>query len=93
MIQEELSETVIRGGIAIFEYIYNAPGITLGEIRYNMFARKAAAGLIKLETLPPTEGAVAQHSLHAYLQTRDWMLLQSMPLNPDEWMDCRGSWL
>ena len=31
---------------------------------------------------PPTEGAAAQHCLHAYLQTQDWMLLQSMSLDP-----------
>ena len=70
---------VIRSGIL---YIYHAPGTTLGAIRYTMFSRKAAAGLIKPETLPPTEGAAAQHSLCAYLQTRDWMLLQSMSLDP-----------
>ncbi|KAJ8418649.1 hypothetical protein AAFF_G00001480 [Aldrovandia affinis] len=69
---------VIRAGIAIFQHIY----------RYNMFSRKAAARLIKPETLPPTEGAAAQYSLHAYLQTRDWMLLQSMSLDPSDygWM-------
>ena len=48
---------------------------TLGETQYYMFTHKAAAGLIKPETLPQTEGVAAQHSLHAYLQTRDWMLL------------------
>ena len=62
MIQEELSETVIRGGIAIFEYIYNAPGTTLGEIRYNMFARKAAAGLIKPETTSNRRGSCTAFS-------------------------------
>ncbi len=52
-----------------------------------MFSQKAAAGMIKPETLPPTEGAAAQHSLCAYLQTRDWMLLQSMSLDTSgyEW--------
>ena len=47
-----------------------------------MFLRKAAAGVIKPEVLPPTEGAATQHSLRVYLQTRDWMLLQSMSLDP-----------
>ncbi len=50
--------------------------------RYSMFSRKAAAGIIKPEILPPTDGAATQHSLRAYLQTRDWMLLQSMSLDP-----------
>ena len=64
----------------------------MGEIRYNMFSRKAAAGLIKPETLPPTEGAAAQHSLRAYLQTRYWMLLQSMSVDPSEYgWNCSGS--
>lgn len=78
-------DAVIVAGIAIFQHIYHAPGTTLGAIRYNMFSRKAAAGLIKPETLPPTEGAAAQHSLRAYLQTRDWMLLQSMSLDPSHY--------
>jgi len=78
-------DVVIVAGIAIFQNIYHEPGTTLGAIRYNMFSRKAAAGLIKPETLPPTEGAAAQHSLRAYLQTRDWMLLQSMSLDPSDY--------
>ena len=78
-------EAVIQAGIAIFQYIYHGPDTTLGEIRYNMFSRKAVAGVIKPETLPPTKGAVAQHALHAYLQTRDWILLQSMSLNPSDY--------
>ena len=75
-------DSVIRNGIAIFQYIYHAPGTSLATIRYNMFLRKAAAGVIKPEILPPTESAAAQHSLRAYLQTWDWMLLQSMSLDP-----------
>jgi len=75
-------DVVIRSGISIFQYIYHAPGTALAVIRYSMFSRKAANGLIKPETLPPTEGAAAQHSLRAYLQTQDWMLLQSMSLDP-----------
>ena len=75
-------DAVIRNGIAIFQYIYHAPGTSLATIRYNMFLRKAAARVIKPEILPSTEGAAAQQSLRAYLQTRDWMLLQSMFLDP-----------
>ena len=50
-----------------------------------MFARKAAAGVINPETLPPTEGVAAQHLLCAYLQTRDLIFLQSMSLNPSDY--------
>ena len=83
-------DEVIKHGVAIFQHIYNAPGTALGGIRYNMFSRKAAAGLIKPETLPPTEGAAAQHCLRAYLQTRDWLLLHSMSLDPCEYGWTRG---
>ena len=82
---EANKEAVIQIGIAIFQYIYHGPDTTLGEIRYNKFPRKAAAGVIKPETLPPTKCAVAQHALRAYLQTRDWILLQTMSLNPSDY--------
>ncbi|CAB4039507.1 Hypothetical predicted protein [Paramuricea clavata] len=78
-------DAVIEAGIAIFQYIYHAPCTNLGAIRYDMFSRKAAAGLIKPEALPPTRGAAAQHSLRAYLQIQDWMLLKSMSLDPSDY--------
>ena len=59
-------DMVIKAGIAIFKHIYHGPRTTLGANRYNMFSRKATVGVIKPETLPPTEGAAAQHSLRAY---------------------------
>ena len=62
-------DEVIKAGIAVFQYIYRAPATPLGQTRYSMFARKAASGVIKPDTLPPTEGAAAQHSLRACLQT------------------------
>ena len=79
---EATKKAVIQAGTAIFQYLYHGPNLTLGEIWYKMFSRKAVAGMIKPETLPPTEGEAVQHSLRAYLQTRDWILLQSMSLNP-----------
>ncbi|KAI3378567.1 hypothetical protein SNEBB_000965 [Seison nebaliae] len=78
-------DAVIQAGVAVFQHIYHAPDTALSAIRYHMFSRKAAAGLIKPETLPPTEGAAAQHSLRAYLQIRDWMVLQSMSLDPSDY--------
>ena len=47
-----------------------------------MLSRNLVAGLIKPEMIPPTDGVTAQHSLRAYRQKRDWILLQSMSLNP-----------
>ena len=78
---EATKKAVIQAGTAIFQYLYHGPNLTLGEIRYKMFSRKAVAGVITPETLPPTEGAAVQHSLRTYLQTRDFILLQSMSLN------------
>ena len=82
---EATKDTVIQAGTAIFKYIYHGRDTTLGKIRYNMFYKKAAAGVMKPETLPSTEGATAPHSLRAYLQTRDWIFLQSMSLNPSDY--------
>jgi hypothetical protein len=65
-------DAVIRSGIDIIQYIH------VPCTRYSMFSQKAAAGFTKPETLPPTDGAATQHSS----QTRDWMMLQSMSLDP-----------
>ena len=47
------------GWYCVFKYIYHGRDTILGEIRYNMFSWTAAAGVIKPETLPPTDGAAA----------------------------------
>ena len=75
-------EAVIQAGTVMFQHVYRGPDSTFGKIRYNMFSMKAAAEPLKPETLPPTEGTAAQHSLCDYLQTRDWILLQNMSQNP-----------
>ena len=80
-----IKEAAIQAGITIFQNIYHGQDATLGEIRYNIFSKKAVAGGIKPETVPPTKGAVAQHALCSYLQIRDWILLQSMSLNPSDY--------
>lgn len=51
------------------------------DLRFDIFSKRAAAGSIKPEKLSPTTGAAAQHSLRAYLQTRDWLVLQSPSLD------------
>ena len=62
---QAIKDVVIEAGIAIFKYIHHAPCITSGATRYNMLSRKAMAGVIKLETLPPTEGTDANPGLDA----------------------------
>ena len=44
-----------------------------------------AEGVFKPEKLPPTTGAAIQHSLRAYLQYRDWLMLESQLMNPGEY--------
>ena len=70
-------EVVIQAGIAIFQYIYHVPDTTLGEIRYNMFSRNQTRD----------QQRVQLHSMHSVptLQTRDWILLESMSLNPSDY--------
>ena len=40
--------------------------------RYN---KQAKGGMILLASLPPSNGSAIQHSLRAYLQIQDWILL------------------
>ena len=43
--------------------MYRGPDSTLGELGITMFSWKLVAGLIKPDTLPPTEGEAAHHCL------------------------------
>ena len=52
----------------------------MGDLTFDIFTKRASAGSIKLEKLPLTTEAAAQHSLRAYLQTRDWLMLQTPSL-------------
>lgn len=40
---------------------------------------------IKIESLPPSNGAAWQHSLRVYLQVMDWKHLEENHYNPSEW--------
>ena len=71
--------------LSIFQFIYNAPGVDLSQTRSDLFCKKAVAGVISLENLPPTRGSASQHSLRAYLQNQDWLQLRSMSKDPTEY--------
>ena len=45
----------------------------------------AAKGKILPQKLPPTVAAAREHSLRAYLQYRDWILLETQSLPPIEY--------
>ena len=78
-----------------FKHIYNAPGTTLGEIRCNMFARKAAGGwsnhlhrgsrrcTVFSTFLSSNQGldAFAKHSFEPWMDSRDSWLWASSHAN------------
>ncbi|CAM4569380.1 unnamed protein product [Leuciscus chuanchicus] len=68
---------IIKAGCELFKLTFcGNPPEDLEDLRFDIISKRAAAGSIKPEKLPPTTGAAAQHSLRAYLQTRDRLLLQ-----------------
>ena len=50
--------------------------------RYN---KQSKTGVLRPESLPPTDRAAAQHSLRVYLQLQDWLVLKSMSQDPKEY--------
>ena len=64
-------DAIITAGCEIFKVLYQGkPPKDLGDLRFEIFSKHAAAGNIRAEKLPPTTAAAPQHSLHAYLQTQ-----------------------
>ena len=76
-------DTIIKASCEIFKLIFpGKPPKDLGDLRrFDTFSKRAAAGSIKPEKLSSTTGAAGQFSLRAYLQARDWLVLQSPSLD------------
>ena len=55
------------------------------QLRYEKYNQLVTKGTFKPDKLPPTTGAAVQHALRAYLQYRDWLLLESQSLDPIEY--------
>ena len=73
------TEEIKLAGTKIFQWIYSTTRKNdfpkaLYELRYGADNAVAAKGKIDPERLP--EDAVQQHSLRAYLQLQDWMVLK-----------------
>ena len=64
------NDEIINAGVAIFQFIYDAHDVDLSQTQYDLFCKKAAAGVISPEYLPPTRGSAAQHSLWAIHRIR-----------------------
>ena len=75
-------DAIITAGCEMFNLIFQGKSSKkLEDLRFEMFSKRAAAGNIRPEKLPPTTATAAQHSLRAYLQNRDWLMLKSPSLD------------
>ena len=88
---ESTKEDLQHAGLEIFQHLYKSPGTPLSTIRVHQFNKQSKAGVIRPESLPPTDSAAIQHSLRAFLQLQDWMVLQSMSRDPLEYGWIHGS--
>ena len=70
----EISEARVK----LFQYLYSNIDKPLNQQRYDKYTMLMAMGVFKPEKLTPTSGAAMQHALRAYLQYRDWLLLESL---------------
>ena len=74
---------VRSAGTKIFRFIYKLQKITLSVQRLNWFNQQFKVGVLRrLANLPLVAGGAAQHSLRAYLQLQDWLVLKSMSRDP-----------
>lgn len=86
-------ENIIYSGIEIIRAMYMTEQekrleikketcLSLSDIRYKHFQRSTTKkkSEFKLETLPPTEGAAAQHCLRSFLQLQTWLGNELDPL-------------
>ena len=93
-------EMIHRAGIKLFEVIFNKASektkyqsvklMPQNNLHFRTYKLMCDKGNVQPERLPPTEGAVRQHSLRTYLQINDWRELQCTSLDPCEYGWKRG---
>ena len=71
------NDNISEAGVEIIQFIYKSRGTPLSTLRVSKYNKQSKIGVIKPENLPPTDDAARQHSLRAYLQLQDWIVLQS----------------
>ena len=71
-------DQIRKAGIEIIQFIYKSQGTSLTNLRLNQYNKQLKVGVIRPESLPPTDGTAEQHSLRTYLQLQDWLILKSM---------------
>ena len=78
-------EHIVNAGIEIVQFIYKSQEIPLQIQRVTRYNKQSATGVLRPDSLLPTDGVAAQHSLRVYLQVQDWFVLKSISLNPKEY--------
>ena len=58
------------------------PATPLSMQRLCRYNKQGKGGVICPASLPPTNDSAIKHSLRAYLQIQDWILLKSMSRDP-----------
>ena len=75
---------IYETGVRLFQYLYSNIDKPLNQQVYDKYNKLMDKGVVKPEKFPRTSGAAIQHALGAYLQYRDWLLLESQSLDPRE---------
>ena len=78
-------EHIVNAGTEIVQFIYKSQEIPLQIQRVTRYNKQSATGVLRPDSLLPTDGVAAQHSLRVYLQVQDWFVLKSISLNPKEY--------
>ena len=78
-------DEIVDAGLAILQFTYRSPTVPLSIQRVSCYSKQSKAGVLRPESLPPTVGAAKQHSLRAYLQIQDWILLKTMSRDPTKY--------
>ena len=89
-------DDIIEAGLKSFQYIYGNITTSLQDQRFSKYNKMTAKDGLRPEGLPPSSGAATQHILRAYLQYRDWLLLESMSIPPTDFgwrLDAEGQYI
>ena len=63
-------------GIEMMRKIYGGGGsVSLSALRYRAYLKQCAKGQIKLQRIPPIEGAALQHGRRGFHQLSEWVQL------------------
>ena len=72
------NDNIWEAGVEIIQFIYKSRGTPLSTLRVSKYNKQSKIGVINPEHLPQTDDAARKHSLRAYLQLQDWIVLQKI---------------